>query len=51
MVPPTISVSIRETRANWWWVHMAKTILIVDDESNMRFLIRITLENAGYQAQ
>ena len=23
-------------------------ILIVDDESNMRFLVRITLENAGY---
>jgi CheY-like chemotaxis protein len=26
-----------------------RTILIVDDESNMRFLIRTTLENAGYQ--
>ena len=25
-----------------------RTILIVDDESNMRFLIRMTLETAGY---
>jgi CheY-like chemotaxis protein len=24
-------------------------ILIVDDESNIRFLVRITLENAGYE--
>jgi CheY-like chemotaxis protein len=26
-----------------------RTILIVDDESNMRFLIRMTLESAGYE--
>lgn len=25
------------------------TILIVDDESNMRFLLRVTLEGAGYE--
>jgi CheY-like chemotaxis protein len=26
-----------------------RTILIVDDESNMRFLLRLTLEGAGYE--
>lgn len=28
--------------------HGLRTILVVDDESNIRFLVRVTLENAGY---
>ena len=31
------------------WVRPVSTILVVDDESNMRFLIRMILEHAGYE--
>lgn len=40
-----LNVASRQVR----WVGPVRTILIVDDESNMRFLLRLVLEGAGYE--
>jgi CheY-like chemotaxis protein len=40
---------LHRKRARQRWFENVKEILVVDDEPNIRFLVRVTLEAAGYE--